>query len=299
MTWLHRLDVRVKIAWLLSLLLSPILATGVWRLGIVAFLIVLTLAAGLPRRVWMRQLALVLALGLLAGGATALAPEALGVTPAPQRQGVDVAYGLAGDRLSADGSEPEAQPAIPEATAYRYVLVKAPFGLLGRGPIQVTRRTLALGMRFGTLLFTLLYSTTLFLLVTPPEEMAESLAMMARPLERMGIPVAELALTLTLALRFLPLVLEEVQNLIRAVRTRDIRWQSLGFRGSASTILSVVERLLANLLLRAEQTAAAMQVRGYEGPERMVPWHVFRLRRVDLMVLGFLPLFWACRIAFA
>ncbi|MEO0855001.1 MAG: energy-coupling factor transporter transmembrane protein EcfT, partial [Cyanobacteria bacterium J06648_11] len=173
------------------------------------------------------------------------------------------------------------------------------FGLLGRAPIQITRRTLTLGMRFGTLLFTLLYSTTLFLLVTAPEEMAESLALMARPLGRFGVPVAELALTLTLALRFLPLVLEEVQNLIRAIRTRDIRWQSLGFRGAASTILAVVERLLANLLLRAEQTAAAMQVRGYEGPERMVPWHVFRLRRVDFMVLGFLPLFWACRIAFA
>ncbi|MEO0854930.1 MAG: CbiQ family ECF transporter T component, partial [Cyanobacteria bacterium J06648_11] len=181
-TWLHRLDVRVKIAWLLSILLSPILATGVWRLGIVAFLVLVTLASGLPRRVWIRQLGLVLALSLFAGGATALAPEALGVTPAPQRQGADVGYGfVSSDRSNADNGEIAAVElsALPAATSYRYVLVKAPFGLLGRDPIQVTRRTLTLGIRFGTLLFTLLYSTTLFLLVTAPEEMAESLALMA------------------------------------------------------------------------------------------------------------------------
>lgn len=305
-TWLHRLDPRIKLVWLLSILLSPVLAAGVWRLGIVIFLIGMTIAAGLPLRVWSRQIGLVLALATFTTLATAIAPEALGVTPAPQRQGADVAYGLllpvetsapqtvGGTELSAydwDGLTFE-QP-------YRYVVLKAPFGLLGRAPMQVSRRTLMLSIRLGTLIFTLLYGSTLFLLVTAPEELAESLALMGRPLERWGLPVAELVLTLTLALRFLPLVLEEVQNLIRALRTRDIRWQALGLRGSANVVLGTFERLLANLLLRAEQTAAAMQVRGYEGPDRLVPWHVFRLRRIDILGLGLLPLFWMCRIVLA
>ncbi|MEO0803108.1 MAG: CbiQ family ECF transporter T component [Cyanobacteria bacterium J06642_2] len=310
-TWLHQLDARVKLAWLLSILLSPVLAAGAWRLGIVAFLIGLTVTAGLPLRVWVRQIGLVLALALLTAGATAIAPEALGVAPAPQRQGTDVAaYGLLSAASETVTSESARAEEIAELRAYdwsefgreqsyQYIVVQAPFGLLGRAPIQISRRTLTLGIRLGTLIFTLLYSSTLFLLVTAPEELAESLAVMGRPLQRWGVPVSELVLTLTLALRFLPLVLEEVQNLIRAIRTRDIRWQALGLRGSAGVVLGAIERLLANLLLRAEQTAAAMQVRGYEGPERLVAWHVFRLRRRDLLVLGLLPLFWLCRITLA
>lgn len=44
-TWLHRLDPRVKLAWLLSFLLSPILAGNGWRLAVVVALLLLTVAA--------------------------------------------------------------------------------------------------------------------------------------------------------------------------------------------------------------------------------------------------------------
>ncbi|HSM84374.1 MAG TPA: CbiQ family ECF transporter T component, partial [Nodosilinea sp.] len=51
-TWLHRLDPRVKMAWLMSILVSPILANAYWRFGLVALLVLLTLAALIPLRVW-------------------------------------------------------------------------------------------------------------------------------------------------------------------------------------------------------------------------------------------------------
>jgi len=69
-----------------------------------------------------------------------------------------------------------------------------------------------------------------------------------QPLRRLKWPVTEIALTLTLSLRFIPLVLEEVQNLIRSVRTRAINWKKLGF-GAVRVWMMVAERLLENLLL--------------------------------------------------
>jgi energy-coupling factor transport system permease protein len=152
--------------------------------------------------------------------------------------------------------------------------------VLGKaGPFTVTRRSLDLAIRVSTLLFTVIYSSTLFLLTTAPEEITAGLESLMRPLRRMGVPVTEITLTLTLSLRFIPLVLEEVQNLVRSVYTRAINWKKLGIRKSLQVWLLVAERLLENLLLRAEQIASAMLVRGFTSPnEHRVQWHQLRLR---------------------
>ena len=319
-TWLHRLDPRVKFIWLITILVSPILANSWWRLAVVVFTIVLTWTAPLPWRVWRRQLLLVAALALFATAVTAFAPDALGVKSVPVRPGADVGYGLPftstpnaantnqaltseqpSDLQVSDGERANNVGAVDTVdwtslgspTHYRYVLLKTP-SLLGR-QFQVTRRSLSVAVRLGTLIFTLLYSTTLFLLTTSPEEIAEAIAFFASPLRWLNVPVTEVVLALTLSLRFLPLVLEEVQNIIRAVNTRDIHWQSLGFKGAAQLGLSMVERILQNLMLRAEQTASAMQVRGYIGPEHAVQWHVLKLSLLDGIVLVGVPLFWASR----
>ncbi|MEN9224500.1 MAG: CbiQ family ECF transporter T component [Thermostichus sp. HHBFW_bins_43] len=305
-TWLHRLDPRVKLIWLLSVLLSPILASNVWRLAVLVALLLLTVGAHLPRRVWSRQLSWVLALSLLTFGITSLAPDGLGVFPQPQRQDVQVVgYGLI---PSPDSELEQAKDSVPLTRAasrawqeqarrwpasYRYRL--AHFSLLGR-TFQITRRSLSVALRLGTLIFTLLYATNLFLLTTASEEITEGIGRLLQPLKRWGLPVAEVILTLTLALRFLPLVMEEVQNLVRAVRTRDVRWGSLSFRGGIQTLLALVERFFENLLLRAEQTAAAMQARGLTGPDHPLRWHPLRLRRLDRWLLALLPLFWLVRI---
>ncbi|MEO0458965.1 MAG: CbiQ family ECF transporter T component, partial [Cyanobacteria bacterium P01_A01_bin.114] len=101
-----------------------------------------------------------------------------------------------------------------------------------------------------------------------------------------------------LALRFIPLVLEEVQNLIRSVRTRAINWRKLGLRRAFQIWLMVAERLLENLLLRAEQIASAMHVRGFTSPnQHQVKWHQLRLRWWDWSILLILGLFWWGRLA--
>ncbi|MFQ3614077.1 MAG: energy-coupling factor transporter transmembrane protein EcfT [Cyanobacteriota bacterium] len=296
-TWLHRLDPRVKLIWLLSVLLSPILASNVWRLAVVVALLGLTAVARLPRRVWSRQLSLVLVLSLLTFGITSLAPDGLGVSPQPQRQDVQVVgYGLTG----IPSSEPEETTRAWMAQTrqwrapYRYRLAR--FSLLGRR-FQISRRSLSVALRLGTLMFTLLYATNLFLLTTASEEITEGIGRLLQPLKGWGLPIAEVILTLTLALRFLPLVMEEVQNLVRAVRTRDVRWGSLSFRGGIQTLMALVERFFENLLLRAEQMATAMQARGLTGPDHPLRWHPLQLRRLDRWMLALLPLFWLVRIA--
>ncbi|AFZ35139.1 cobalt transport protein [Stanieria cyanosphaera PCC 7437] len=268
-TWLHRLDPRVKLAWLMTFLAAPLLANPYWRLALSGLLVLVTLTAAIPLRVWRQQMGWLLTLCILVFIITAIAPDGLAVNYQ--------------SRLPDTGLE------LPQPGSYQYVIFE-------QGRFTITRRSLDVAVRISTLIFTLIYSTNLYLLTTAPEEITAGIEELMEPLRRFKLPITEIALTLTLSLRFIPLVLEEVQNLVRSVRTRAINWNKLGLRRSLKVWLMVVEKLLANLLLRAEQIATAMDVRGFTSPDQhRVQWHQLRLRWRDWLALGSLIPFWLAR----
>ena len=63
-SWLRRLDPRLKVFWSLLFLLSPVLAGPIWRLSLVAGLMLLTLCSGLSPRIWSRSCLILLVLSL-------------------------------------------------------------------------------------------------------------------------------------------------------------------------------------------------------------------------------------------
>jgi len=308
-TWMHRLDPRVKLGWLMSFLLLPLLASLEWRLGLSAALMALTVSARIPFRVWKQQMGWLLALCLYVCTLISIAPDGLNAEhqvrlPADEIKFLQQPstllpaepakpwYQTIGSSAKSDIGGLVTAPSLPTATDYRYVLFQ-------NGVITITNRSLSLAIRFGTLLFTLLYSTTLYLLTTSPEEITAGLEDLMSPLRRFGVPVTEIALTLTLSLRFIPLVLEEFQNLVRSIRTRAIDWKKLGLKRSVQIGLTVAERLVKNLLLRSEQIASAMMVRGFTSPnEHRVEWHQLKLSWRDAVALSGLGLVWVGRFVF-
>ncbi|MCM1982761.1 energy-coupling factor transporter transmembrane component T family protein [Lyngbya confervoides] len=306
-TWLHQLDSRVKLAWLMTFLVSPIWANSLWRFLLVGLLIVFTLTALIPLRVWRQQMGWLLALCLVVLLVTAVMPDGYNLQYAPRLPQDELRFqdhppaapqpepwyqflrfwdapqdpdraNRSPDRVSLDKFQP-----------YHYVL-------WNWGPFTVTRKSVQLAVRISTWLFTLIYGTNLFLLTTPPEAIAATLQILLNPLRQLNLPVVEVGLTLTLSLRFIPLVLEEVQNLIRSVRTRAIRWRKVGVKGTIQLVLLLIDRLVENLFLRAEQIASAMTVRGFTHPnQHQVLWHAFQLRRVDWFAIGLLVVLWGVR----
>jgi energy-coupling factor transport system permease protein len=287
-TWLHKLDPRVKIAWLMSFLTSYSFANNEWRILLVALLIIFTIIARIPRRVWQQQMGWLLTLAIFVFVIISVSPDGLGVSYQPRLP--------ANAQILTQPTNASNDDVVPETTSnnqnYSYVLFH-------RGPVKVTRRSLDLGIRVSTIIFTVIYSSNLYLLTTAPEEITTAIESLMRPLRRFKIPVTEITLTLTLSLRFIPLVLEEVQNLMRSVMTRAINWKKLGLKGAVKVWMIVAERLLENLLLRAEQMASAMMVRGFTSPnEHQVKWHQLRLRARDWLAIAILTLFWGARVMF-
>ncbi len=308
-TWLHHLDPRVKLGWLMSFLLAPLLGDPLWRIALVVLLIAITLAARIPLRVWRSQMGLLIVFCTTVLFISAIAPDGFPVShqprlpqdelafsersqlpPPPQRNPWYNPLGIGTQSSQPSNDTPPSLTDLPQPTRYRYVL-------FDRGPLTVTRRSLELGIRVSTLLFTLIYSTNLYLLTTAPEEITAGLEDLMQPLRRFGVPVTELTLTLTLSLRFIPLVLEEIQNLSRSIQTRAINWKKLGFRGTVKVWTIVSDRLLENLLMRAEQIATAMQIRGFTSAStHRVEWHQLRLNKGDWVVLALLVVFWGVGI---
>ena len=271
-TWLHRLDPRVKMLWLLSFLLAPVLANSIWKMSLVALLVIISILAGIPWRALKQQMGWL----LLIGGAIFIIgiflPDNVNVIH-QMRSPVDPPLGIV---------QPE-----------RYVLYQLDAGLIH---LKITKKSIDNAIYASSLIFTLVYSTTVYLLTTSPEEIATGLEDLMSPLRRYHVPVTEIALTLTLSLRFIPLVLEEIQNLVRSVYTRAIDWQKLGFKNSAKVWLTVSEKLLENLLIRAEQIAVAMQVRGFTTPNtHKVNWHQLKLGITDFIAISVLVVFWIAR----
>ncbi len=309
-TWLHRLDPRIKLAWLMTFLAAPLLANPLWRVILAALLLVFTIMAMIPLRVWRQQMGWLLLLSLMVFALTTVIPDGLDTKYYPRLPANELAFaqqpntlppasppnpwynpfgfGRPASPTSATGSASD--ESLPQPTDYRYILFQ-------RGSITITKRSLDLAIRYSTLLFTLIYSANLFLLVTAPEEITAAIEDWMSPLRRFNLPITEIALTLTLSLRFIPLVLEEVQNLVRSVSTRAINWRKLGWRSTLQVWLIVAERLLENLLLRAEQIASAMKVRGFTSPnEHQVQWHQFRFGRWDWLALLSLVGLWCARL---
>lgn len=269
-TWLHKLDPRVKLGWLMSIILSPLLANPYWRISVVIFLIVITALALIPWRVQKKQTSWLLLFTVLVFLITCLAPDGLNVSYQP--------------RL------PSSEIIINAPTDYSYVVYQV-------GNITLTRRSLDLAIKISTLIFTLIYSSNLYLLTTAPEKITAGIEELLSPLRKFNLPITEIVLTLTLSLRFIPLVLEEIQNLVRSIRTRAINWRKLGIKKSVQIWLIVAERLLENILLRAEQIAIAMEVRGFTSPnEHQVKWYELKISPSDIVALILLVIFWLLRL---
>jgi energy-coupling factor transport system permease protein len=238
-------------------------------------------------RIWKQQMGILLLLAFMTLAIATISPDGFNTTVQPRRPIPEITVNAEKPIIA-----PPLTIKLPQPNSYSYVIWKA-------GNITVTRRSVDLGMRVCTLIFTYLYAPTLFLLVTAPEEITAAIASICSPLKFLKIPVVEIVLTLTLALRFVPLVLEEVQNLARAMRTRSINWKRLGFKRTSQIWLILAERLIDNLFIRAEQTANAMQVRGFTTPNtHLVVWNPLKFLPYDVVFLILLIGMWGVRIWF-
>ena len=243
-SWLRGIDPRIKIAWVLLFLLTPILANSIWRISTAFALLLTTFLSFLPPRVWWRSLLFLLAFSLIIGFLSIVLPASETASELSIRAPDEIPGALV----------------LPRSWEV-FRLGPFDFGGLSLGPFIIDRRSAELGIKTSTLIFTVIHSVNLMLITTPPEDLVWAIRWFFAPLSLLGVPLEKLSFQLLLALRFLPLVQEELQNLFRSIGVRAIDFRKLGLKRSLGLFVSLGERLLSNILLRAEQGADSLMLR--------------------------------------
>ncbi len=249
-SWLRLIDPRIKFSWVLMFLVTPILASSTWRVATAIVLLLITFISSLPKRIWWRSLSLLLAFSLFVGLLSMLLPASESSNQLTIRDPIEI---------------PNAFLFTPSWELFK--LGPLHIGGTSIGPLIVDRRSAELGIKTSTLIFTVIHSVNLMLITTPPEDLVWAIRWFLLPLTKLGFPTERMSFQLLLALRFLPLVQEELQNLFRSIGVRAVNFKKLGLKSSIGLFLSVGERLLSNILLRAEQGADSLMTRkGYWVP---------------------------------
>lgn len=153
------------------------------------------------------------------------------------------------------------------------------------GFVTISREGLFLGLRLVYRLGLLIISTMLITMTTTPVNLTGALEKLLKPFKSIGLPVHELAMMLTIALRFIPTLLEEAEIIMKAQQARggDIASGKLGQRVKASVALLVP--LLAGSLRRADDLAVAMEARCYRGDQGRTRLRQYRYNTMDLVIL--------------
>lgn len=136
------------------------------------------------------------------------------------------------------------------------------------GPIRITSSGVNLAVLSILRLVSLLLLLSLPTLTTKITQLTYGVESLLKPLARIGLPAQEIALVSTIALRFVPILTEELERVMKAQASRGGEIGSLNWRQPAQigkALLPLIVPLFVNAFRRAEEMAVAMEARGYVG----------------------------------
>ena len=158
------------------------------------------------------------------------------------------------------------------------------------GPYPITDTGVWLLVSVFVTLIMLYICALLLTMTTSPVALVEGLTMLLAPLRRLKLPVDDFALMCLIALRFMPTLLEEVEQLIKAQTSRGADMTRGTMRERLQSLTMLFVPLMQGVLRRAAELATALEARGYEVEGRQTFLHETSLGLVDYVALGGLVL---------
>lgn len=157
--------------------------------------------------------------------------------------------------------------------------------LFNWGPIQIYQESL-INAAFIFLRFMLIiFMSTLLTLTTMPLEITDAIEYLLRPLTRIKVPVYAIALMLSIALRFVPTLMEEVQKIMNAQRARGMDFSEGTFIQRLKNVVPLLIPLFVSAFNRADDLAIAMESRGYQGGDHRTKYRQLNWMKQDTFVL--------------
>ncbi len=147
--------------------------------------------------------------------------------------------------------------------------------------IRITKEGFLQALFYSLRLVFLVIGTSLLTLTTSPVALSDAIEILLSPLKKIHFPVHELAMMMTIALRFIPTLLEEADKIMKAQMARGADFESGNLISRAKAMVPLLVPLFVSAFRRASDLAMAMESRCYHGGEGRTRLRVLKLTRND------------------
>lgn len=133
-----------------------------------------------------------------------------------------------------------------------------------------------------------MFGASLLTFTTPPLVLADAIEDLMNPLKKIGVPAHELAMMMTIALRFIPTLLEETDKIIKAQKSRGADFETGNIFVRMKSVMPVLIPLFISAFRRADELAMAMEARCYHGGIGRTRLKELKMQRRDYtaMIIG-------------
>lgn len=166
--------------------------------------------------------------------------------------------------------------------------------------LQITKEGLKSASFMGIRLTYLILGSSLMTFTTTPNQLTDGLEKVMKPLNHIKVPVHEIAMMMSIALRFIPILLEETDKIMKAQMARGADFESGGILKRAKSLIPLLVPLFVSAFRRANDLAMAMEARCYRGGDGRTKMKPLRYHSRDYVayagMLGYLAAIIAIRI---
>ncbi len=155
----------------------------------------------------------------------------------------------------------------------------------------ITDEGLKIAFFTGIRLIYLIIGSSLMTLTTTPNNLTDGLEDLMNPLRIFKVPVHELAMMMSIALRFIPILMEETDKIMKAQEARGADFESGGIIKRAKALIPILVPLFVSAFRRANDLALAMEARCYRGGEGRTKMKPLKYSRADLGAYAVLILY--------
>lgn len=154
--------------------------------------------------------------------------------------------------------------------------------------IHITREGLRNAVLMTIRMVYLIMGSSVMTLTTTPNQLTDGLEKALKPLQKINVPVHEIAMMMSIALRFIPILIEETDKIMKAQMARGADFETGGLVKKAKNMVPLLVPLFVSAFRRANDLALAMEARCYvggEGRTKMIPLVYHKVDRLAYVVV--------------
>ena len=164
------------------------------------------------------------------------------------------------------------------------------------GFLKITAEGLRTATFMAVRLILLIIVSSMLTLCTRPLALTDGIERLLSPFKKIGLPAHEIAMMMTIALRFIPTLLEETDKIMKAQQARGADFETGNLIHRAKSLIPILVPLFVSAFRIAQDLAMAMEARCYQGGENRTRMNEMKLKGRDYSALVFLALFLAAII---